>query len=163
MEFFWNAFWVFIGIVAGALIQYGFYWLTQRSQQSNAKKIFLAEIIINRIELENVKKDIIRKKERFAARQIEESDFFFDFRGFNYRIVDPLINSGHFHKFMGPEGVAKYFKFMNELNYVTAERLQLELKAKHEIGKSLDYLDKLIDTDLVRWSGALDYAESRTN
>lgn len=97
-----NAFWVFVGIVAGALIQHGLKWLVQRTQRENAKRVFRVETSINRNVLEILSESLKRKKERFVAGQQTDQDFFIDMSGFNYRIVDPLINAGYFHDLLGP-------------------------------------------------------------
>jgi hypothetical protein len=60
-----------------------------------------AELAINRGELDKFKNDIDKKKQRLASRQVQELDYYFDFSGFNYRIIDPLIMSGHFHSLLG--------------------------------------------------------------
>jgi hypothetical protein len=75
-----------------------------------------AELAINRGELDKFKNDIDKKKQRLASRQVQELDYYFDFSGFNYRIVDPLIISGHFHSLLGADGVKHYFRCINDLN-----------------------------------------------
>ena len=156
-----NAFWVFVGIVAGAVIQFGLYWLIQRSQRANAKKVFLAEISLNRIELEKVIKDIERKKTRFLTKEETESDFWFDLSGFNYRIVDPLINSGQFHSIMWHEGVKKYFSFMGDLNPSISQHYTERLRIYHQSGQLSLFFDEL-DRKMDEWRAALDFAESRS-
>jgi len=159
---FQNAFWIFIGILCGSFIQFIFHWLIIYGQGKNAKKIFLSEIEINKIELKNVTTQIERMRQKISAGQINEHDFSFDFSGFNYRMVDPLINTGHFHQILGANGVKKYFKMMNDLNIQMAKNYTQMLKEHHENGQSLEMLRWLEETKLPDWRGAIDFAEERT-
>ena len=159
---FQNAFWVFVGIVAGSLIQFLFHYLVLRSQKANARRLLGAEVSLNRVELEAFEKQVERKKGKFSSGQADDFDFLFDMSGFNYRMVDPLINSGHFHDILGPEGVKMYFRFMNDLNVNAAGHLNTILTEKHHDNSSISFLDWLIDVKVQEWSGTLDYIEKRT-
>lgn len=154
-----TGFWVFVGVVAGALIQYLFFRLTLHFQRRNAREVLLAEIEINKDELNNVLRQIARKKERFVSGQQKDHDLKFDFSGFNYRMVDPLINSGHFHSILGPEGVKRYFRFMSDLNYQSAENYSNYLEAEHKNGRSIDMLDHLLEHKALEWRDTLAAAE----
>lgn len=154
-QVFAGAFWVFVGIVAGALIQFGFHWLILRSQRANAKKLFLAEIELNSAALDAFEADVKRKKDKFVADQIDDMDFYFNCRDFNYRIVDPLINSGHFHAILGPNGVKDYFESMNALNVQAAENMQQMLRVDHENHRSVKFFEWLLETGIPRWRGIL--------
>ncbi len=158
-QFVINAVWLFLGIVAGSLIQYFLNWLTFRKHRANAKRIFAVETAINRTELNKLKREIQRKKERFTAGQILDHDYFLDMSGFNYRIVDPLINTGHFHEILGPEGVARYMKYANELNVGHANNLINMLRTEDEAGRSLAFLDWLLETKVPEWEGHLGFVE----
>jgi hypothetical protein len=156
-----NAFWVFVGIVAGSIIQFLFHYIILRSQRKNAKQLFRAEIEINEGALAQVEAAIRKKKERFSAHQQTESDYWFDFKSFNYRMVDPLINSGHFHAILGPEGVKRYFEFMNELNVEAAVRAEQLLRREDDEKKSLAYLDWFLDTKIPYWKETLRIIRSK--
>ena len=159
-QFFFNALWLFLGIVAGSLVQYFLNWLTLTKQRSNAKRIFAIETALNRSELNKLKQAIQRKKERFIAAQVLDHDYFLDMSGFNYRIVDPLINSGHFHEMLGPDGVARYMRYANELNVGNANNLINLLRSEDEAGRSLAFLDWLLDTKIPEWEGHLGFVEN---
>lgn len=156
-----NAFWVFVGIVAGAVIQHLLGLVTIRKQKSNAKRLFRVETAINRSALDSLKNSVVKKKERFVSGQQTDQDFFIDMSSFNYRIVDPLINAGYFHEFLGPEGVARYFRYANELNVNNAQNLVGILRQEAEAGRSLNFLDWLIDTKLPEWDGHLSLVENK--
>ena len=97
------------------------------------------------------------KSDRFTAGQEQEHDYFLDMSAFNYRIVDPLINTGHFHEILGPDGVAKYMKYANELNNANANNLHDILKKEASAEKSLNFWDWLIDTKVPEWESNLNY------
>ena len=160
-EMFFNSLWLFLGVVAGAAIQFTLNWIVLRQQRSTAKRLFRVETAINREELRKLSKDLKRKKERFVARQVSDGDFFIDMSGFNYRIIDPLVNTGHFHSLLGPDGVAQYFRFANELNIERASWMMDALRAQHEAGQSLGFLDWLIDTKLPEWETSLSLVEGK--
>ena len=72
-------------------------------------------------------------------------------RHFNYRIVDPLINTGWFHQFLGANGVKSYFGVMNDLNVNSARNLSDMLREGHHSGKSLEFLDWILDVKIPEW------------
>ena len=98
----------------------------------------------------------MRKKSRFVSGQQNEYDFNFDFSDFNYRMVDPLINSGHFHAIVGAAGVKSYFTFINDLNVQSQLVYKNLLMREHEQNKSVRFLDYMIDTKLKEWRDTLD-------
>ena len=161
MDSFWNAFWLFLGVVAGALIQFILNWVSTRLQRKSAKRVFRVETSINRTALEVLETSLNRKKERFVAGQVGDSDYFIDMSAFNYRIVDPLINAGYFHDFLGAEGVQRYMRYAGELNVNNAQNLSGILRQETEAGRSLGFLDWLIDTKLPEWDGHLSFVENR--
>lgn len=156
-----NAFWVFVGIVAGALIQYLLGWLSLRSQRRNARRLFGVEATINRQALDDLKESFRRKKDRFVAGQVADTDYYIDMSRFNYRIVDPLVNSGHFHDILGPEGVQRYFRYAGDLNIENAKSLLAIFRQEAESGRSLNFLDWIVDTKFPEWDGHLDFVERR--
>jgi hypothetical protein len=163
-----NAFWVFVGVVVGALIQYLLGWLTVRSQKKNAMKALLTEVSMNRSEVAEFKKRLGYLRERIAANQISEIDLFVSMQGFDYSIVNPLVSSGHFHVLLGHKDVKNYFEFMKFFNNSSAELINSMLRTEHEKAKSLDYLtlleekasallDKLHEVQSVAESGQIVY------
>ena len=56
-------------------------------------------------------------KERVAAGQIAEEDLYIPMHGFDYSVVSPLVNSGHFHSMLGAEGVVSrnWWKFSGDV------------------------------------------------
>ena len=156
-----NAFWVFVGIVAGSLIQFVLHFLILRSQRNKAARLFAAEIEINEGALALVESSLKRKKERFAANQQTDGDFWFDYSTFNYRMVDPLINTGHFHDIFGSKGVKLYFQFMNDLNLDAATRAEQILRGEAKKGQSLACLDWFLETRLPQWKETLEYMRAR--
>lgn len=159
---FQQALWLFLGIVAGALIQFLFHYIIAKSQKSKAKKLFRVEVEINAEVLNLVEEAVLRKKGRFVSGQEADHDFNFDFSDFNYRMVDPLINTGHFHELVGADGVKSYFKFMNDLNLQDQLVFKNMLTQEHERNSSLDFLDYVIDTKLVEWKETINLMRRKT-
>ena len=126
-----------------------------------AKKLFRVETQINRTELGKLAENLRKKKERFVATQISEQEFFIDMSGFNYRIIDPLVNTGHFHALLGADGVAQYFRFANELNVQRASWMMEMLRKEHDEGKSLSFFDWLIETKIPEWEESLSLVERK--
>ncbi|MFD0858885.1 hypothetical protein [Roseovarius aquimarinus] len=146
-----SAFWVFVGVVAGAIIQFFFHYIISLSQRANAKRLFRVELEINSELLAGVEADLLRKKSLFVSGQQNETDFIFNFFDFNYRMVDPLINTGHFHAIVGADGVKAYFQFMNDLNSGNAISLEKILRRQHDENTSVRFLDHLIEVKLKQW------------
>ncbi|MCB2109900.1 MAG: hypothetical protein KDD88_02645 [Rhodobacteraceae bacterium] len=76
--------------------------------------------------------------------------------------MDPLINTGLFQAMLGTDGVSRYFRFASELNVQNANNLTSMLRSENESGKSLSFLDWLIDDKLPEWQSHLDVVESLT-
>ena len=152
---FQNAFWVFIGIVSGSVIQFLFHYIVVISQRRNAKKLFRVEIEINSDVLSALETDLIKKREFFVSRQQTDQDYYFNLDNFNYTMVNPLINSGHFHAIVGSAGVKKYFQFMNELNSQKAVIFQQMLRVQDEENTSVRLLNWLLATKIPEWKATI--------
>ncbi len=152
---FQNAFWVFVGIVCGALIQFLFHYIISLSQRRNAKRLFRIEIEINSDVLAVLEADLTRKRELFVSKQQTDQDYYINLNDFNYTMVNPLINSGYFHAIAGSDGVRRYFKFMNDLNSKNALVLQQMLRAQDEENASIRMLNWLLDTRITEWKNTI--------
>lgn len=138
-----NAFWVFIGIVAGACIQFLLGMLTQRGQRKNAIRVLRTEIEMNLSQLESLLERVNYLRERISANQISDQDLLISMHGFDYSAVNPLVASGYFHILLGHKHVKQYFDFMRFFNNNSAEIINSTLRTEHAGSKSLDYLEKL--------------------
>lgn len=135
---------MFLGVLAGALIQY---WLSQiqfRKHQANARLVLETEIDLNLIEANAIKARISFLKERVASGQIEQEELFFNMQAFDYSAIGPLVNSGHFHAMLGSEGVKKYLEFMRYFNNDNANNLNSMLHSEYEKNKSMAFLDWML-------------------
>jgi hypothetical protein len=139
-----NAFWVCLGIIAGALVQFLLNWIVSLSQRRNALAALRTEIELNLGESASIRARLIYIKERLAAGQIQEADLFLSMQGFDYSIVNPLVVTGHFHVTLGAMKVRRYFEFMRFLNNSNAQVINSMMRTEHERGQSLNYLDWLI-------------------
>ena len=106
-----NAFWVFVGIVSGALIQHFLGYLQSRRQAKNAFKVMQIEIEYNLSEVDRFLEHLNWLKSRIQAGQIAEDELFLPMQKFDYSSIAPLANSGYFHILLGPENVRKYLEF----------------------------------------------------
>jgi hypothetical protein len=149
-----NAFWVSVGVVAGAFVQYLLGLLNVRAQRKYARKALNTEIKLNNKQLVLLNSRIQYLRERIGASQILDDDLFVSMQGFDYSIVNPLVMSGHFHVMLGHEKVEKYFDFMKFFNNQNASLVNSMLRTEHEKSKSLDYLIWL-EGEISRLGGKL--------
>ena len=140
---FQNAFWVFVGIVAGAIIQYILAAQSMREHRANARRVLETEVALNLSEAEHFKKRLSYIKERLAAGQISDSDLFVTMHGFDYSAITPIVNSGHFHTMLSAEGVRRYLQFMRFFNNENAKWINSMFSTEHGRGKSMDFIDWL--------------------
>ena len=73
---FWNGFWVFVGVVAGAGIQYRLMKKTVAEQRVMAFKVLKTETEMNCAEVDHFLERITYLKERVGANQIATDDLF---------------------------------------------------------------------------------------
>ncbi len=92
-----EAFWVFVGIVAGALIQFLLQKLEKRSGAKNAFQVLKTEIDLNLDEVGRFKERIGGLKELIASQQIKPDDIRVFMGSFDYSAMGPLTNQGYFH------------------------------------------------------------------
>lgn len=138
-----NAFWIFLGIVCGVLIQFFFNWLTARQQRRNAVEVLKVEIEMNLVELDLFLQKLNFLRERIAANQIEPNEVFVSMQGFDFSAMSPLIATGHFHHYLGSSGSRAYFEFARFFSDANAVNLNSMLKTDHASGKSLALLKLL--------------------
>jgi hypothetical protein len=156
-----NGFWVFVGIVAGAFIQYLLGWIQLRAQRRNAIKMLQIEVEMNLSELEKFKERINYLKERILANQISEKDIFVNTQGFDYSVAQPLNLSGLFHSLLGHEKLKMYFDFLRFFNDRNGEIINSMLQLEHARNKSLNYLDFLLERSKVLGEGLQKVADTK--
>lgn len=140
---FWNAFWVFIGVVAGAGIQYRLMQNTVAKQREMAFKVLKTESEMNCAEVGRLLDRIKYLKDRVGASQIEPGDLFISMQAFDYSALNPLVNSGQFHSMLSAEDVRSYLEFVRFFSNGNAQIINSQLRTEHDRGKSIDYLDWL--------------------
>ena len=149
---FQNSLWLFIGVVAGALIQHLLHRINLRWQRNTAFDILKSEIDLNLDALADLERRVQYLKERITASQVDPDELFVSMGQFDYSAMSPLVNQGFFHTILGPQLVKKYFSFSRLFNNSVASALSSDLRLKHEEGKSLDFLDGIL--------GAISHARS---
>ncbi|MGZ2256943.1 hypothetical protein [Roseobacter sp. A03A-229] len=140
---FWNGFWVFIGVVAGAGIQYRLMQRTVAKQREMAFKVLRTEAEMNCAEVDNFLSQITYLKDRVGAGQIEIENLFVSMQAFDYSALNPLVNSGHFHSMLSAGDVRSYLEFARFFSNGNAQVVNSQLRTEHDRGKSIDYLDSL--------------------
>jgi hypothetical protein len=140
---FWNAFWVFLGIVVGAFIQYLLGLLNVLAARRTALRVLQTEVQMNLSEAENFRVRLAYLRERISAQQISEDEIFVGMREFDYSALNPLMASGYFHSSLGPDRARAYLEFLRFFNNNSADVVNSMLRTEHERGKSLDYVDWL--------------------
>jgi hypothetical protein len=132
---------VFVGVVAGALIQHFLNTLQTRRQAKNALAVMQIEIAYNRSEVESFRERLTWLKSRIASKQIADDDLFLPMQKFDYSSIGPLTNAGFFHVLLGPEKVRAYLEFYNFFRVENGAQLTAMLKTEHEAGKSMAFLE----------------------
>lgn len=145
MNEFLAGFWVFIGIVAGAIIQYILNKISQREARKIALKILKTEIIINLEACKSLRQRLSYIRERVGARQISETDLFITMQDFDYSSIGVLASNGLLHTILGPELTQKYFSISRQYNNNSAIICSDMLRNEHAKEKSLDYIKWLTD------------------
>ena len=150
---FQNALWLFLGIVAGALVQFMLSRMQVRSGANNALRVMKTEIELNLDEYENFKRQIARLKELISAGQVNEGELLITMEGFNYSAVNPLVQQGFFHYMLGAEKAKEYFAFMRFFNNDNANVLTNILRNQHQLSKSIAFLNYIESKGFERREG----------
>jgi hypothetical protein len=138
-----NAFWILVGIMVGALIQFMFHVLVERRQRNNALAVLSVEIEMNLTELQSFREWLRYLRERIAANQITPENIFISMKGFDYSALGPLVSSGHFHYQLGPQGTRSYINFVRFFSNDNADLINSKLQTEHAAGRSLDFIQAL--------------------
>lgn len=161
MTAFMSGFWVFVGIVAGVVVQIGANLWMARRQKANAKDVLRCELEMNLAEIEKLRERLGKLKQRVTSNQLEGTEFI-DMLAFDYSALQPLVQAGYFHKLLGSEGVKDYFTAMKFFNNETAQFLTQRLWAEHDQNKSVVYIQwleeqiKRHETELKRTAARID-------
>lgn len=145
---FWNAFWLFLGIVAGAMVQYALSRLQQRDARITAGQVLKTEIDINLKEAERFRARLRQIKGRIGAGQMEPRNLFVSMQGFDYSALNPLVSSGFFHSSLGPERAEAYLEFLRFFNNNNANIITDILREEHYKNTSVQYIQWLEDKSL---------------
>lgn len=140
---FLSAWWVFVGVVAGALIQHALNKLTARSSAKNALSVMKVEAETNLEEVQIFLGHLSRFKEKIGAGQTSQDDFYFPMANFDFSALAPLVNNGYFHAMLGPKLSRHYLDFVRSFSNQNGVQLAEPLRREHEEGKSLDFLHHL--------------------
>ncbi|WP_149779284.1 hypothetical protein [Roseovarius litoreus] len=150
-----NPFWLFLGIVSGALIQYFLGWLERHRQARTALKVLQIEVRRN-LELADLYiQHIVEQCQLVSAQEREANEVYFPTQSFDYSAMGPLNNSGYLHILLGPQVLSDLLRFNSHFNNRNADLLHdyLVQSARHgsattflqdEIKRAKDYRKSLV-------------------
>lgn len=145
---------IFLGLVAGVIVQISANWVLLRWQRKNAKDVLKCELELNLTEVDLLRRRSKNLRERISAGQVGIGDLFINMSGFDYSTLNPLVSSGHFHKMLGSTGVKSYLSAYRFFNNENAAVLTQMLQKEHEENKSLQFLDWL-EGKIIEHAGSL--------
>ncbi|MBP0483577.1 hypothetical protein [Sagittula salina] len=150
---FTNSLWLFLGIVAGSLIQLLLQYVERQRQASAALKVLQNEIIFNlRVadEFLQIVEDQIRP---LQSGEIEPRDFYFPTHSFDYSALGPLNNSGFLHLLLGPDRMSRLLRFQGFFNNAHGSALSHQLISNANSGKGIQFLQNVVKSAKVHRSG----------
>ena len=140
-----EAFWVFIGILAGALIQFFLQKLEKRSGAKAAFQVLKTEIDLNLKDVDKFKDNIQNLKHLISSAQIKPEEINIFMSGFDYSAMGPLTSQGYFHYLLGPKRASAYIEFMRFFNNANAQGLSGWVRDQHTQGHSISVLNGLVE------------------
>ncbi|MEJ6392340.1 hypothetical protein V8J82_03680 [Gymnodinialimonas sp. 2305UL16-5] len=139
-----NAFWVFVGIVAGAFIQFLLSKIQARSQFSAILDVMKTELALNIDEYENLKLRLAGLKTRIGAGQVTDSALYIPMEGFDYSATLAQIRFGNFHYILGKDYSQRSLEFMRYFSTGNGHIKSHILKDQHAKDRSLDFIDHFL-------------------
>ncbi|WP_425099636.1 hypothetical protein [Tropicibacter sp. S64] len=138
-----NAFWVFVGVVAGALIQSALGFVERNRQGSSALQVLQIEAQFNLEELQVFKDEIARQKVLLTAGEINSQQVFFPMASFDYSALGPVNNSGYLHLLLGSDLLKELLSFSKFFNNRNGEILHAQLQQEAAQNRSVHFLDRV--------------------
>lgn len=149
-----NPFWLFLGIVAGALIQHVLGIFDRHRQARAALKVLQVEVKRNLEEASRYIAEIDRQLTLFSSGELDVDNIFFPMSAFDYSALGPLNNSGYLHLLLGSQALSDVLRFNGHFNNETGKMLHSVLQQRkstssaasflqEEKGRAVDYRDKL--------------------
>lgn len=111
---------VFLGLVAGVVVQVAAQWVDRWRNQGYAKRLLKVEIELNLDILSDLQKEIVRIKDLAAAQGLGEHDHYVNMRLFSYNAATALINHGWFHRILNKQSIRSIYEFMSFYNQENA-------------------------------------------
>ena len=138
---FQNGFWLFVGVVSGAFVQYVLGAITARKQAKTALSVMKIELEHNLGKVDDFVEHVRGLKQRVSAGQIPVDDVYFPLFRFDCSSVGPLSQTGYFHIFLGPKLLHSYLEFIRFFRDDNGRFLKQKFVSEHDAGRSLDFLD----------------------
>ena len=134
---------LFVGILAGVVVQLTAQLILMNIQRRNAVRVFKTEVEFNAHAMAEFRQRFDRLLNRVSSGQATEVDLYFSMSDFDYSAVAPLNNSGYFHTLLQSDGARHYFSVMRFFNNPNAEWLTHKVQADHRERRLLDFLEWL--------------------
>lgn len=134
---------VFIGLVAGVIVQLVANQFTLRTQRKNAVSVFVTEAQLNLGAVENLLQQMQNMRERISANQANQTQLWISFEEFDFSATGPLNQTGHLHTMLGADGLKDHLKVLRFFNNQKAAQFSQMLQDEHKAGTSLSFLDWL--------------------
>jgi hypothetical protein len=109
-------FWLFLGVVAGALIQFFLGKLQARDATKRALAMMKIEVKHNILEANKLLAHIGWLKSRISGNQIETEQISFPMQSFDYSAIGPLNQYGYLHLLFGGEILPQIFAVRADLS-----------------------------------------------
>ncbi|MDW3119116.1 MAG: hypothetical protein R8G60_16020 [Roseovarius pacificus] len=141
-----NPFWLFLGVVAGALIQSLLHWLERHRQANAALKTLQVEIEYNLEKADAYICTIEKQKDLLVSNEVDAKKLFFPMFEFDYSALGPVNNSGYLHILLGAENLGPVLRFSGHFNNRNGELLYAALQQSASAGRTVTFLQEEIES-----------------
>ncbi len=138
-----TGFGIFIGLVAGVIVQLIANQFTLKKQRKNAVSVFNTEAQLNLGAVEDLLQQLQNLRERISANQVNQAQMWVSFEEFDFSATGPLNQAGHLHAMLGPDGLKDHLRVLPFFNNQKAAHFSQMLQDEHKAGTSLNFLDWL--------------------
>jgi len=139
-EAFSNAFWVFVGIVAGTVVQLFAQFLDRQRQAKAALQVLNAEINHNLKQVDAFMDSTRDQLEQLNADEVSPDQFIFWTETFDYSALGPLNNSGYLHILLGADLMSNLLRFTGFFNNDKSRSLHELLQKEYAKGNQTKYV-----------------------
>jgi hypothetical protein len=137
-----NPFWLFLGLLAGGLIQSLLHWIERHRQASNALAVLKIEIRYNLGQADGYIDTIKSQRERISSFEIAPGAVYFPMSNFDYTVLGSIAQTGFFHLLLGPENLERVIRFRRHFNNDTGGLLYSSFQQSATAGRAVSFLQE---------------------